>query len=188
MKYVFVTLILAIAAWVLFMTGPQDLTIYPSQEEAVYLLPWEAEKGRFVSQGNRSFTTHRGHYYYSWDFWMSRGTEILAARGGVVTGLLESVEGIGWYEGNFVMITHEDGTHAVYAHLEAGGALVEIGDQVKQGQVIGYAGMTGKTINPHLHFHVLNPGKSASIPIAFNDVPGGVPFAGRWYVSGNSAR
>ena len=108
MKYVFVTLILAIAAWVLFMTGPQDLTIYPSQEEAVYLLPWEAEKGRFVSQGNRSFTTHRGHYYYSWDFWMSRGTEILAARGGVVTGLLESVEGIGWYEGNFVMITHEN--------------------------------------------------------------------------------
>lgn len=59
------------------------------------------------------------------------------------------------------------GTVATYAHLKKDGALVEIGDQVYAGQVIGFSGNTGYSTFPHLHFVVLK-GKQ-SIPIRFRN-------------------
>lgn len=118
---------------------------------------------------------------------MPIGTEILAARSGVITEIEDSLDGIG-LRSNFILIQHEDGTFANYAHIRYHGSAVKVGDIVKQGQVIAYSGMVGQTINPHLHFNVFNSTKTDSIPISFSEVPSGVPLAGRFYTSENDGR
>jgi murein DD-endopeptidase MepM/ murein hydrolase activator NlpD len=72
-------------------------------------------------------------------------------------------------EGNHVIIEHGDGTYGNYWHLKHNGALVNVGDTVKQGQVIGLAGKTGYAAFPHLHFEVtteFTPGEH-QIPTQF---------------------
>ena len=52
--------------------------------------------------------------------------------------------------GNLVIIRHENGIETFYAHLSK--RLVEVGDWVNAGDVIGYGGSTGRSTGPHLHF------------------------------------
>lgn len=52
--------------------------------------------------------------------------------------------------GNIVIIRHENGIETFYAHLSQ--RLVEAGDWVNAGDVIGYGGSTGRSSGPHLHF------------------------------------
>lgn len=177
--------VFAFAVYFLFFTGPRDLDSYPSAATSPYRLPWKAGVSRFVSQGNYSFTTHRGFHEYSWDFWMPIGTEILASRAGRVIEVVQHLDGIGFFHGNRVIIEHEDGTRAVYAHIQKNGARATIGEVVQQGQLIALSGMVGATVNPHLHFHVLNPDGTHSIPITFQDVENDIPRAGRFYISKN---
>ena len=93
------------------------------------------------------------------DFKMKRGTKITAARGGVVTRVKEDGDKGGWNKkyrpyGNNIIIQHDDGSRAGYWHLQLNGALVKVGDSVKQGQVIALSGKTGYAAMPHLHFMV----------------------------------
>jgi murein DD-endopeptidase MepM/ murein hydrolase activator NlpD len=62
------------------------------------------------------------------------------------------------YGGNHVTVDIGDGRYAYYAHLQKGdeGVLVERGDRVREGQVIGKLGNTGNTDAPHLHFHIMD--------------------------------
>lgn len=173
--------------FIFFFTGPEDLSKYLPSNASPYKLPWRADDSRFVSQGNRSFTSHRGLHHFAWDFWMPIGTEILAARAGRVIKVEVQFDGIG-LKSNYVTIEHEDGTRALYAHIRHHGAAVKEGMFVKQGQLIAYSGMVGQTINPHLHFVVLNQEETASLSISFSDVPSGVPLAGEFYRSGNVSR
>lgn len=80
---------------------------------------------------------------------------------------------------------HEDGQRSGYFHLSKGHVQVHFGDTINQGQLIALSGMVGQTWFPHLHFVVFNKGKTASLPISFADVPGGIPFAGHFYTSEN---
>ena len=58
-------------------------------------------------------------------------------------------------ETNHIFIKHEDGTVALYVHLSPQGVLVNDGDHVMQGEIIGIAGNSGYTgYSPHLHFDV----------------------------------
>ena len=170
--------------FIAFGTGPTGERMSLFSKTSPYKLPWKAKISRFTSQGNRSFTSHRGANLYAWDFWMPIGTEIFASRSGTVIELKQSFSGIG-LKSNFLVIKHDDGTHAMYAHIKRNGSVVEINDYVEQGQLIAYSGMVGQTINPHLHFVVFDKSRTNSLPITFADVSGGVPFAGRFYTSGN---
>ncbi len=59
--------------------------------------------------------------------------------------------------GNYIQIQHDDGTYAAYLHLRQGITLKK-GDYVKQGDVIGVMGSTGKSSGKHLHFSLsINP-------------------------------
>ena len=173
--------------FICLFTGPTDLKEYPPQSSSPYRLPWKAGVSRFVAQGNRSFTSHRDFHLYAWDFVMPNGTEILAARDGRVREVEDSFDGIG-LKSNFLIIEHEDGERSAYAHIRQSGALVKVGDQVKQGQPVALSGMVGQTIFPHVHFYVINKEGTSSIPISFSEVPGGVPMAGHFHTSENGPR
>ena len=58
--------------------------------------------------------------------------------------------GCGGGYGNYIMIDHGNGKISIYAHLS--GLVVEVGQEVQAGQVIGYVGTTGYSTGPHLHF------------------------------------
>jgi murein DD-endopeptidase MepM/ murein hydrolase activator NlpD len=79
------------------------------------------------------------------------GTPILASASGTV-----SLAHPGWSGGygNMVIIDHSNGTKTLYAHMSRIGT--HMGDQVSQGEVIGYVGSTGHSTGPHLHFEVFN--------------------------------
>ena len=74
-------------------------------------------------------------------------TEILAAKSGVVTTSTYNNS-----YGNYVVISHSDGTSTLYAHMSRRGC--SKGDTVSQGQVIGYVGTTGSSTGNHLHLEV----------------------------------
>lgn len=78
------------------------------------------------------------------------GTPILAANGGYVIRS-ENTGPYSW--GEVIFILHNDGMTTLYAHCSK--RLVNKGDTVKQGQVIGYVGSTGLSTGNHLHYGVL---------------------------------
>lgn len=75
------------------------------------------------------------------------GTPIIAPAEGTV--ILSGPDGA---YGNSVEIDHGGGIVTKYAHMQR--AVVQQGDWVKRGQVLGYIGMTGRTTGPHLHYEV----------------------------------
>jgi len=90
------------------------------------------------------------HGYNSVDLADTHGTPIYASAEGVV---IASVTG-GWHGGygNYIIISHPNGTQTLYAHLSKN--LVGRGQSVKQGQMIANIGMTGRTTGPHVHFEI----------------------------------
>jgi murein DD-endopeptidase MepM/ murein hydrolase activator NlpD len=152
--------------------------------EVLYRLPWadglsfmftQAPGGRITSHFTRA-TLH------AVDIAMPEGVPILAARGGIVEET-EAFHGASpdeeplTFEGNFVRVRHADGTWAIYAHLKHQGVAVAAGDAVGTGQLLGYSGVTGDALDPHLHFAVMR--EDASVPFQFYVGAPPVPFRPR---------
>ena len=123
----------------------------------VYALPYEVGTVHRLVQGYFGSFSHKERV--ALDFNMKRGTKVCAARDGVVVRVKKDSDRGGWgkkYQpfGNNIVIQHADGSRAGYWHLQKDGALVNVGDSVKRGQVIGLSGKTGYAFQPHLHFIV----------------------------------
>jgi murein DD-endopeptidase MepM/ murein hydrolase activator NlpD len=123
----------------------------------VYRLPYEEGKTHTMIQGYFSPFSHKNRA--ALDFKLKRGTKICAAREGIVIRVKEDGDRGGWNrkyrrDGNNIVIEHPDGSRAGYWHLQKDGALVNVGDTVKAGQVIALSGKTGYAALPHLHFLV----------------------------------
>ena len=88
------------------------------------------------------------------DFAAPMGTPIMASGGGVVTRARWCGGG-----GNCVKIKHNSTYQTIYAHMKSFGRGIREGVRVKQGQIIGYVGSTGKSTGPHLHYEVIENGK-----------------------------
>ncbi len=86
------------------------------------------------------------------DFAAPRGTPIYAAGDGVV-----EVAGRNGAYGNYVRIRHNSEYSTAYAHMKRIGT--RRGRRVRQGQVIGYVGTTGRSTGPHLHYEILHNGR-----------------------------
>ena len=93
---------------------------------------------------------------------MHRGTDFAAPMG---TPIMASGDGVikkaGWCGGggNCVVIKHNSTYKTVYAHMKNFAQGIRSGVRVKQGQIIGYVGSTGKSTGPHLHYEVIVNGK-----------------------------
>ncbi len=91
------------------------------------------------------------------DFAASTGTPIYAAGDGVI----EMAGRNGGY-GNYVRIRHNSSLKTAYAHMHKFNKGISTGKRVKQGDVIGYVGTTGRSTGPHLHYEVLANGKQVN--------------------------
>ena len=107
-------------------------------------------------------TTHMGV-----DIGASYGSYIYAVKSGTVVGSKYSWGGYG----NYVEIDHGNGNFTLYAHMSE--RLVEVGEHVEQGEVIGLCGSTGISTGPHVHYEIwenytrINP---------LNRLPGYIPY------------
>jgi murein DD-endopeptidase MepM/ murein hydrolase activator NlpD len=106
------------------------------------------------------------------DFAAPTGTPIFAAGAGVV----EEIGGKGAY-GNYVRIRHNKDISTAYAHLSRFAPGVSRGDRVRQGQVVGFVGTTGRSTGPHLHYEVLKAGRQVN-PLSV-DLPTGQQLEGK---------
>jgi murein DD-endopeptidase MepM/ murein hydrolase activator NlpD len=97
-------------------------------------------------------TMHRGV-----DFAVPKGTPIMAAGNGVV-----ETEGRAGSYGNLVVLRHRNGYETAYAHMSRFARGIKRGTYVRQGEVIGYVGATGRATGPHLHYEVRIGGKAVN--------------------------
>jgi len=103
--------------------------------------------GRFGSQ--RIYRGEPGSYHSGLDITGPTGTPFVAPASGVVT--LATAQPFS-LEGNLLIIDHGQGLNSAFLHLSE--ILVEQGDHVQQGQLIGRIGSSGRTTGPHLHWSI----------------------------------
>jgi murein DD-endopeptidase MepM/ murein hydrolase activator NlpD len=159
---------------------PGDPDAEPSSD-FVYRAPFSVGLQFPITQTYPDSITHRTRdSMYAVDISMPVGTDVVASRGGVVFDVAATN-----FKGgpnaeryadlaNLVRILHDDGTYAVYAHLNWNTIRVQPGDRVEAGQYIADSGNTGLSSGPHLHFAVQrNMGRRIdSLPVAFRGADG----------------
>ena len=143
-------------AWMASVPGPPGARA----RDVEYSYPLRIEQVKVGQAFGGSFSHNDAQNRYAVDFAAPIGTPVLAARDGQVMQVESDFDKAGLnsekYGGraNFVRILHDDGSMAVYAHLQNSGVLARVGQRVRAGQQIGLSGNTGFTSGPHLHFAV----------------------------------
>lgn len=104
---------------------------------------------------NKTYPSYPGHTGVDININVT-GKSVVAVKSGTVvtSAALKNSNGAYRSYGEYIMISHGDGTITLYAHLLAGSRKVKEGDRVTQGQVIGTVGSTGNSTGNHLHFEV----------------------------------
>jgi murein DD-endopeptidase MepM/ murein hydrolase activator NlpD len=182
-------IVLVLVLLYLLLTGPHDLSRYPPAADSPYRLPWPEGVTRLCVQSNRGIVSHRGTEEFAYDFAMPVGSDVCAARAGVVSQVIVEHDGHGLNApNNYIYIDHGDGTFGYYGHLKRGGSYVAVGDAIQQGQRIAASGHVGHSLLPHLHFHVASA-SGQTLPITFADVASdaGIPRMFQRYTSGNAS-
>lgn len=155
---------------------------------SLYSLPFEDGKSFQISQAfGDTLTTHDNERErYAVDIAMPIHTPIFAARSGTVVATESKFTEGGKDEiyrdtSNYIKIIHDDGTTASYIHLEHNGVLVDKGQWVNEGDLIGYSGSTGLSSGPHLHFGIARLAKVqnelAEVSVPFQFYVGDPPIA-----------
>jgi len=160
--------------------------------DSEYVLPFHVGEEYYMSQAY-CFSEGGHSNQLAYDFDLPVGTEVIAARAGVVKRIKEDSPdtGLGYGQHNYVFIQHDDATVAFYAHLQHDGVLVEPGDEVAAGDLIAHSGNSGLTGHPHLHFGVYQgwpPQEGSDVPVNFRNAHGQLDsrnglVSWRWYVA-----
>lgn len=96
---------------------------------------------------------------------MHKGTDFAAPRGTPIyaggSGVIAKAEPYGGY-GNYIRIRHSNTWSTAYAHMHKFAKGMRPGARVRQGQIIGYVGTTGRSTGNHLHYEVLKNGEQVN--------------------------
>ena len=156
-----------------YLAGDPEARHRPAEP---YRAPIAIATNRPITQAFPLVATHTTpDSHYAVDISMPIGTDVFAARGGVVFDVASTNFSGGLDprrdgpKANVVRILHDDGTYAIYAHLNTNSIRVRPGDVVTRGQYIADSGNTGFSSGPHLHFAVVrNAGmRIQSVPVTF---------------------
>lgn len=108
------------------------------------------------------FGLRRWKWHYGDDLRLNTGDSVHAAFDGIVR--MARYDRYGY--GHYILIRHYNGLETLYGHLSK--RLMEPGDIVKAGDVIGLGGSTGRSTGPHLHFEVRYQGNAIAPTDVFN--------------------
>jgi murein DD-endopeptidase MepM/ murein hydrolase activator NlpD len=132
----------------------EDLIMNSNLEDSVHPAGRPVKKGwisSYFGMRNDPFTGKRT-MHKGMDFAGKGGSEVVTVAAGVVTWADDR-----YGYGKLVEINHGRGYITRYGHNDE--IMVEIGERVKQGQVIATMGSTGRSTGPHVHFEVVRRGK-----------------------------
>ncbi len=117
------------------------------------------------SNARRNPVTRKVVPHHGVDFAAAAGTPVVAAADGRVVS-------VGWSGalGKAVRIRHGSKYETVYGHLRGYARSIRAGAEVRQNQVIGYVGATGRATGPHLHYTLLVSGRPVD-PMSFRNPP-----------------
>ncbi|HEY0270294.1 MAG TPA: M23 family metallopeptidase [Sphingomonas sp.] len=122
--------------------------------------------GAFGAQ--RIYNGEKGSYHSGEDIAVPIGTPVRAPADGVV--ILAATGDPFTLEGHLLMVAHGMGLDSAFLHLSH--IDVKVGDSVKQGQVIGESGMTGRATGPHLHWALTWRGERIDPKLVAPPMPG----------------
>lgn len=173
----------------IFYWTPGDMHAEPD-DQILYVAPFAEGESYSLVQGFGGGWSHRGASKYAVDFAMPIGTAVHAAREGTVVQVVSNHSKGGSDRrfakyANYIVILHADGTTGEYYHLMKDGAVVEVDQAAKAGDLIGYSGNTGFSSLPHLHFAVYRPqpmGDYESLPFEFE---AGLATRRNWFLTGS---
>lgn len=119
---------------------------------------------------------HTGDSRYAYDFVTPEGTPVYPVEAGTVIKVINLYDGPHrdkrrLRENNRVLIQHDDGTVAVYAHLKKDSILVKECDRVTEEEVIAGSGNSGYSDAPHLHvevFRAVSGRRNSTVPLVFS--------------------
>ncbi|MGG7073121.1 M23 family metallopeptidase [Campylobacter sp. 9BO] len=124
---------------------------------------------KFILPLNSPITSHFGSarvfnkmlksYHGGTDFRAAIGVEVAASNDGVVVIAKDR-----YYAGGSVVIDHGEGIYTQYYHLSK--ISVELGQEIKRGEILGLSGASGRVSGPHLHFGVIADGTQVN-PLNF---------------------
>ncbi|WP_454886086.1 M23 family metallopeptidase [Sphingomonas oryzagri] len=123
--------------------------------------------GAFGAQ--RVYNGEKGSYHSGEDIAVPTGTPVRAPADGVV--ILAATGDPFTLEGHLLMVAHGMGLDSAFLHLSH--IDVKVGDVVKQGQVIGESGMTGRATGPHLHWALTWRGERIDPKLVAGPMAGG---------------
>lgn len=125
--------------------GSLEKMINKNYWEKGFIRPVE---GRISGQfgGQRIMNGNKMNPHQGMDIAAKEGTPVKASSNGIV----RLSGGDYFYSGNVITLDHGHGLFTIYAHLKS--ADVKVGDYIKQGQIIGKVGKTGRATGPHLHW------------------------------------
>lgn len=108
---------------------------------------------------NKNYPSYAGHTGVDVNIGVV-GKNVVAVKSGTVVISTARISNGRYYSyGEYIVISHGDGTMTLYGHMLAGSRKVQRGEHVSQGQVIGTVGSTGNSTGTHLHFEVRVGGK-----------------------------
>lgn len=118
--------------------------------------PMAFKNARISSPFGRRYHPILRKYKIHWgvDYAAPRGSAIYAGGDGVV----QAAKYFGSY-GNYIKIRHNSEFSTAYGHMQGFAKGIRPGVRVKQGQLIGYVGSTGRSTGPHLHYEVIQNGR-----------------------------
>ncbi len=118
--------------------------------------PMQYQSGRISSYfGRRRHPIYKDiRVHWGIDYPAPKGSHIYAAGDGVIQ-VAQYRSGYG----NYIKIRHNSEYSTAYGHMNGFAKGMKPGTRVKQGQIIGYVGSTGRSTGPHLHYEVIKNGK-----------------------------